>query len=412
MGALSLQCGGFAVACDRDEAPETVPQASSVKARVEAPVAQAAVSAGDTPERISEGEAENPVQEKCPAKMRWIPGGTFWVGTEREVYDREENPRFRTKVPSFCASTFEVKTSEFEACVLAGQCEPARGNMFTCNTVAKGRGEHPINCIDHSQAQAVCAFQGGRLPTEVEWEYLARGGEEMRDYPWGEAAPDGNTCWKSNRSCEVGTHTEGAFGLHDVVGNVWEWTDSWFGRYPWPEASGRHRVYRGGSWSRRFEKWMRPTLRNRLDPKKYGSHLGARCVATLKSETCAYGKTKQGECRAGVEEVLCLDGMTWNGVRCAKPDDARRCPPNAEEEPGYGCVRERISGPVNTELDTASVTRARSPEFDADCAKNGQGRPNAYRFSGGGHLARNAVGKSLGCKNRDVGVGFNSSCCP
>lgn len=201
----------------------------------------------------------------CPPNMNEIPGGTFWVGTEREVFDREENPRFQTKVAPFCAARFEVLTSEFESCVAASKCDAPRGTMFTCNSTEKGRGDHPINCIDHKQAVAVCEFQGGRLPTEVEWEYLARGGAEMRSYSWGEEHPDGRTCWKSNGSCKAGSFAEGAFGLHDVVGNVWEWTDSWFGPYPWPQADGRHKVYKGGSWSRRFEKWMRPTLRNRLD---------------------------------------------------------------------------------------------------------------------------------------------------
>jgi Sulfatase-modifying factor enzyme 1 len=356
--------------------------------------------------------------------MREIAGGTFWVGTEREVFEREENPRFQVKMAPFCAARFEVLTSEFEACVTAKKCEPARGKMFTCNTSEKGKADHPINCIDHSQAVAVCEFQGARLPTEVEWEYLARGGSEMRSYPWGEEAPDERTCWKTNGTCKAGSFAEGAFGLHDVVGNVWEWTDSWFGPYPWPQAEGRNKVYKGGSWSRRFEKWMRPTLRNRLDPTKFGSHLGVRCVASRNAEggeggegtqghaECPYGKTASGGCAFGVEQVMCLGKEVWNGVRCAAQGDTSRCPPGVEEQPGHGCVRARVSGTVKTELDTVAVTKVRSPEFDADCLANGQGRPVAYRFEGGEHLARNQVGKSLGCKNRDVGVGFNSACCP
>jgi formylglycine-generating enzyme required for sulfatase activity len=215
-----------------------------------------------------------------------IPGGTFWVGTEREVYEREENPRYRARMTAFCIDALEVSTEEYEACMADGKCTEPHGGRRTCNTVAKGRANHPINCIDHEQATKVCARRGARLPTEAEWEYVARGGEEMRDYPWGSEPPDGKTCWKSALSCERGQFAEEAFGLHDVVGNVWEWTDSWFGSYPWPAQTGRHKVYRGGSWSRRFDKWMRPTLRNRMPPEDSGSHLGARCALTPKTVKC------------------------------------------------------------------------------------------------------------------------------
>ena len=354
----------------------------------------------------------SPPDFSCPAGMRLVPGGKFWVGTEREVYDREENPQFSTRLPRFCADEFEVSTEEFETCVAAGKCDPLTMNNKTCNRVEKERGDHPINCITFKQAEQVCQARGARLPTEIEWEYMARGGEEMRDFPWGNEAPDGHTCWKHPGTCERGAFPAGAFGLHDVVGNVWEWTSSFWGRYPWPEPEGDKRVYRGGSWSRRFEKWMRPSLRNRLDPEKAGSHLGARCVKSDPTAECPYGRSSDGQCRPGVDEVKCLDKEEWNGVRCAPPGSTERCGPGTHEEEGFGCVRERVAGPVSQELDTASVTRARSPEFDADCEKNAPGRPHAYRFEGGGHLARNAVGKSLGCKNRDVGVGFNSSCCP
>jgi hypothetical protein len=60
----------------------------------------------------------------------------------------------------------------------------------------------------------------------------------------------------------------------------------------------------------------------------------------------------------------------------------------------------------------ALVEKARSPEFDADCGQHQPSRPRAFRFAGGSHAARNLVSKGDGCKNRDVGVGWNSACCP
>lgn len=349
---------------------------------------------------------------ECPKEMVRIPGGEFWVGTEREVFEREENPRFRARVASFCVDPMEVSVEEYEACLAAGKCTPPHGGRSTCNTSERGRGDHPMNCIDHGQAVSVCGARGARLLTEVEWEYLARGGSEMRKFPWGDEAPDGRTCWKEPNSCPRGQYAQEAFGLHDVVGNLWEWTDSWFGPYPWPAADGRHKVYRGGSWSRRFEKWLSPTLRNRMPPSDSGSHLGTRCAMNVPETKCAGTTLESGACSHEILEVKCLETHVWNGVRCASPSDTERCGPASEEVPGYGCVRKKFKGEVSAELKVDEVSRARSPEFDADCQENQPERPKAYRFSGGGHLARNAVGKSLGCKNRDVGVGFNSSCCP
>lgn len=400
----------FAVGCRETEGDTPAPKRNQA-----APTA-AAVSSGPGADVTPAAPAPKPAPVEppsCPPQMKRIPGGSFWVGTLAEVFDQEENPRFRTTLPAFCADSYEISVAEYEACVREGKCTPAHdANQKTCNTSEKGRGAHPINCIDHHQAEAACRARGARLPTEVEWEYLARGGSEMRKFPWGEQEPDGLTCWKNAGTCERGAYPPGAFGLYDVSGNVWEWTSSWFGRYPWPAAEGRHRVYRGGSWSRRFEKWMRPNLRNRLDPKGHGSHLGARCVVSLPAETCPYGKEDSGECRFGVDEVSCLSGQEWNGIRCASKGDEARCPPGTSETPGHGCVRERTAGAVAQDLDLSAVSRTRSPEFDADCRTISSERPLAYKLTGGEHLARNAVGKHQGCKNRDVGVGFNSACCP
>ena len=413
--AICLLAGTVLLAgCEQESPPpgNATPKEARPKPADSAPKAATASSAAPADTPITEPATRGP-RERCPAGMKRVVGGTFLVGNLNKTYEYEENPRFQTQLPTFCAAEFEVSAAEYERCVEQGACTPSQGKNRTCNSSAKGRGEHPMNCIDHSQAKAVCEFQGGRLPSEVEWEYLARGGKEMRSFPWGEGPVDGKTCWKSHQSCKRGEFAVGAFGLHDVVGNVWEWTDSWFGSYPWPQSSGRHKVYRGGSWSRRFEKWMRPTLRNRLDPKKSGSHLGVRCVADLPGEACPYGRSEDDKsCKFGVDRVDCLDGKRWNGLRCAAQGDERRCLPGTKEVPGHGCVRERVVGKVSGELDTSSVLRSRDPEFDGDCQTNTPDRPHAYRLTGGGHLARNAVGKSHGCKNRDVGVGWNSACCP
>jgi hypothetical protein len=347
--------------------------------------------------------------------MERVPGGAFWVGSERTAGAAEETPRFRTALPDFCMDRTEVTVRAYAACVAAGRCSPAESKSRFCNVNFPDRGDHPINCVTWSQAAAYCAAQAARLPTEVEWEYVARAGAEQRPYPWGKDAPDGRTCWKHiGGSCRVGEFAAGAYGLFDVVGNVWEWTATPYGPYPWPPQESETRVYRGGSWSRRFEKWLSPTLRNRQRPDEWGSHLGFRCATGFAPASCPFGARENGECRFGIEDVVCPTGTQWNGARCAKAGEPQ-CREGRRFVAERGCVLEGASDGAHPEGGPSTmhqVVRARAPEFDDDCQRNKPGRPQSYRYTGGTHHERNRVSRAAGCANRDVGVGWNSTCCP
>ncbi len=350
----------------------------------------------------------------CPPGMRLIPGGPIWIGSEpRERFAADESPRFRTELAPFCLDETEVTVSAYRACTERGACTKPREKQFHCNTRYTDRGEHPINCVSWQQAQAFCAAVSKRLPTEQEWEFAARGGEQYFEYSWGNLDPDGRTCWKQPHSCPVKSFDPGAFGLYDMTGNVWEWVEDYYGPYPWPPASGFSRVYRGGSWSRRFEKWMHTRLRNREGEHFSGSHLGMRCAASLPGATCPFGADASGRCLAGVLERACEAPRVWNGARCARPGEPK-CREGWVESAGHGCVPEDAAPPpgVDWEAEKAGVVRVPAPEFDADCRQNFRDRPRAFRYSGGTHRGRNLVSRSAGCKNRDVGVGFNSTCCP
>ncbi len=345
--------------------------------------------------------------------MTAIPGATFWVGSRRGTGSHEESPRFQTQVADFCLDTTEVTVDAYEKCVTAGACKQSHDTRQTCNAHRKDHGQHPINCVDWHMAHDYCAWEHRRLPTEVEWEYAARGGTEYRKYSWGSEEPDGHTCWKHpGGSCPIKSYAAGAFGLYDMTGNVWEWTSTWFGLYPWPPVHSPSKVYRGGSWSRRFDKWMDTKLRDRAPPHFWGSHLGMRCALTLPGTKCPFGRTEDGtQCRFKVTTMNCDPGLHWNGVRCARKGEPE-CNPGWVVKPGHGC---ELAEPVKQKfepVDTGSVTRSRSPGFDPDCHKYYPGRPRAFRYSGGTHAARNIVSGKAGCKNRDVGVGWNSCCCP
>jgi formylglycine-generating enzyme required for sulfatase activity len=383
--------------------------------RGEAESRRAAPTASVAPvDTTSAAPAPSTAPPSCPPGKQLIPGGKVWIGSEpREHFSDDESPRFLTELAPYCLDETEVTTSQYRACVAKGACAKPVDKQFHCNFRYPDRGEHPINCVTWKQAAQYCAVLGERLPTEAEWEYAARGGDKYFEYSWGNQLPDGRACWKQPHSCAVKSFAAGAFGLYDMTGNVWEWVGDYYGPYPWPPASGFSRVYRGGSWSRRFEKWLHTRLRNREAEGFSGSHLGMRCALSTAGATCPFGADAGGRCLAGVEERSCEAPRAWNGVRCARPGEPR-CKVGWVEVPGHGCTLEDEAPPpeVDLEAEKAGVTRAPAPEFEADCAQNFRGRPHAFRYSGGTHRGRNLVSRSAGCKNRDVGVGFNSTCCP
>jgi formylglycine-generating enzyme required for sulfatase activity len=133
--------------------------------------------------------------------------------------------------------------------------------------------DHPVVEVSWYGAAAYCEWAGGRLPTEAEWEYAARGTQGW-EFPWGDEF-DGarlNYCdvncqldWADvmandgyARTAPVGSYQDGASWCEalDMTGNAWEWVADWYGDYsserqvnPTGPSSGDHRVLRGGAWS-------------------------------------------------------------------------------------------------------------------------------------------------------------------
>lgn len=159
---------------------------------------------------------------------------------------------------------------------------------------------HPVVAVSWSEAAAFCAWSGGRLATEAEWEYAARGGRADQVYPWpGAPTHDlanygkdkggplslGRDQWDA--TAPSASFPPNGFGLYDLAGNVWEWTADWFGPYsdesataPTGASSGEYRVLRGGSWN--FGPWvLRASSRYGLDPTVRSVNLGVRCVRDM-----------------------------------------------------------------------------------------------------------------------------------
>ena len=254
-----------------------------------APAAPTPSAAGGTAARVA--------SSSCPAGMAWIEGGTFRMGSDDG--DSDEKPVHAVAVRGFCMDETEVTVEAYARCVSAGSCtKPDTG--WNCNWDRSAKGKHPINCVDWHQAEAYCKWAGKRLPTEQEWEYGARGGSRQLEYPWGSEAPGRRACWSgegndlgkgnAHGTCPVGSHPSGdsPFGLHDMAGNVEEWVQDWYGRYPSYSASknyvgpssGSYRVTRGGSWGNSDPSSLRGSNRDRNTPDSRDKGLGFRCART------------------------------------------------------------------------------------------------------------------------------------
>ena len=201
----------------------------------------------------------------CP-EMVAVPAGSFMMGSPPSEEDRDgnEGPVHRVAfAASFAVGVYEVTFAEWDACVSAGGC-----GGYRPDDAGWGRGSRPVVNVSWDDAQSYVGWlsratgEDYRLLSESEWEYVARAGTSTR-YWWGDdigrgrANCDGcGSRWDDESTAPVGSFSANAFGLHDVHGNVWEWTqDCWNASYDGAPGDGRawesgncsRRVLRGGS---------------------------------------------------------------------------------------------------------------------------------------------------------------------
>jgi sulfatase modifying factor 1 len=236
-----------------------------------------------------------PPAREGTGRMALLPRGTFALAETNE----------RLTVEPFALDLTEVTVDAYAKCVSAAACSPPSMEGDRCNWGVTTRGEHPMNCVDWHQANGYCQWAGKRLPTEAEWEWAARGQSRGAEYPWGSDAPDMRGCWtestltfeSTNRQCagehfsqpfsygsnqlfvkRMSTCKVGVFplgdapgGIHDLAGNVWEWTST-----PFDDSS---HVTRGGTSFQDDPAEIRVGVRGHEDSStQHDGGLGFRCA--------------------------------------------------------------------------------------------------------------------------------------
>lgn len=175
-----------------------------------------------------------------PPGMVFIPGGTFMMGSGAGDADNPAGPPHQTTVKAFFLDQYEVTHEAY----------------WKSQSLSEERRKMPLTGATWKEANTYCRSIGKRLPTEAEWEFAARGSDN-RLYPWGDKFEDGraNTAGANKDFTVVGRFPEGVspFGVYDLSGNAWEWTDTDFASYPGSSYLPRScqpacKVIRGGAY--------------------------------------------------------------------------------------------------------------------------------------------------------------------
>ncbi|WP_051677190.1 formylglycine-generating enzyme family protein [Maridesulfovibrio frigidus] len=300
-------------------------------------------------QKTAQRDGENKIESATAMELVWIPGGCYQMGqTESEkawlvkeegqgTYDKSfsnELPRHEVCVDGFWMGKYEVTREQFQKFIQAtgyqtdaetdgwswkwnnDQKKTVKTDGVHWNREYSGRqGSHPVTYVSWNDANAFAKWLSQkdgvtyRLPTEAEWEYAARGGTQTMRF-WGD--DEENACEYANLNDQdskavhtfswrhficsdgyalhapVGSYKQNPFGLHDMLGNVWEWCQDGYdpkayssnGRDNPFVKDGAKRVIRGGSWSYKAS-FLRSAYRGKDTPEFRRSNLGFRIVKPM-----------------------------------------------------------------------------------------------------------------------------------
>jgi len=256
-------------------------------------------------------------------ELKLVPAGEFVMGTDDA--DEDERPAHRIHLDDFLIAAHPVTHGEYARfvretghrapaiyelplVVTAGGAERERTFREAAEPYVWIDGEPPAERLDHpvtlvrwEDALAYCAWLTAasgtpvRLPAEAEWEKAARGGLEGKRYPWGDRLDQNLANFlvdpslkNSQGTTRCRTYPANAYGLFDMVGNVWEWVYDWHSpsyyaaspyKSPPGPREGTLRVLRGGSWLAADMRMMSCSHRHKVPPDTYSYGIGFRIVA-------------------------------------------------------------------------------------------------------------------------------------
>lgn len=230
---------------------------------------------------------------RCPDNMVYVPGGTF----------------YKKRIPGFCLDRYEVTIGALDVYLQSLHTSPGvtkksvdalRSRLRSIDwpepdqTQSPDRSARctwnqksdnprlPANCISHDEAAAYCIAQGKRLPSEPEWQWAARGGRKAAPYPWGTGRPRPERlnmahAGQDPQLVQVGSYPSSPGGLHDLSGNVSEWTAS--------EPAATTCEARGGSYRSLDEKAVKVTAVMSAPSRQVRSdEIGFRCAAPARTQ--------------------------------------------------------------------------------------------------------------------------------
>jgi formylglycine-generating enzyme required for sulfatase activity len=247
----------------------------------------------------SSGTPAKMIRPSDGMEMVYVPGGTFVISEKGKSGEGTHN----VTLHNYWIDQTEITNMQYSQCVEAGVCRAPTSCAWGDPTYEdESYKDHPVICVTWQMASTYCDWAGGRLPTEAEWDYAARG-PERRLYPWGDRFDETrlNFCDEScphdgaqfqgyndgyMKTSPVGSYPNGASwcGAMDMAGNVWEWVSDRYAPYgsvdqdnPQGPATGSDRLIRGGSWYDDAH-FLRSDFRHQYDPADFIHLIGFRCV--------------------------------------------------------------------------------------------------------------------------------------